>query len=690
MMLSTKRSRWLVASAVLALSLSACSERKQPTAKEKPFTQSQLERGLIPSDYAPGEITRLCDEALDTVMAQIASIKALSDEDKKNFTLTHLAFETAMADFTDKTSPLTFMGYVSESETLRDEGTECEAKLGDFYPTLISDRDLYLSLKDAEGANAEEKRLASETLRSFELNGMHLNDADLAQLKKLNQDLSKLETEFSSNLNEDVSSINFTEAELQGVSQAFLNRLTRNPDGTFKVTTKSTDYVQVMENAVSADTRKKMLFAYQNRAPENTALLEQAIQIRQQIAKLLGYDTWADAQIVGRMAPDAKTVLDFLTGLKDKLAERNKQDLDKLLAYKRELDPSATSVEIWDVSFLANGLKKRDFSLDDEKIAEYFPADTVMKGMFEIYSKLLGVTYEKVEDAKVWSPGVNQYKVIDNTTNSVVAYFYSDTIPREGKYGHAAAFPLIAGRRLADGSYSVPVASIVANFTPPANGKPSLLLHDEVSTLFHEFGHIMQQVLTRAPYASLSGTSVARDYVEAPSQMLENWVWNSDILDLISGHYETGEKLPADLRTQMIAAKNFNQGYAYTRQLVYGLFDMKIHSTDGPVDVTKIFEETHLELHGIPAIEGGHFPAGFGHMMGGYDAGYYGYLWSEVYAQDMFSRFETEGLLNETAGRDYRRLILEQGNMTNALELITQFLGRAPTFDAFYRALGIQ
>lgn len=663
--------------------LTACPQTSQIASVDTPT--------LIRYDYSEGEITKLCAASIEKAKAVVTSIKALSEKQKKDFDLTQLAFESAIADLNDETSPLTFMGYVSENEKLRDEAMACEESVGQFYPTLSSDKQLYLSLKIARGRNKAEKRLAEQTLISFEKNGMNLSDEKLAELISLKQKLTTLQTEFSENLNNDVSTVIFSKEELKGATETFLNRLKKTEDGRYIVTTKSTDYLQVAENVESSETRKKMLFAYQNRAAEkNTKLLEDAILLRQKIASVLGKKTWAEVQIQGRMAPSSEEVLSFLNGLKAKLSEKSRSDIAKLLAYKKELDPKATEVNIWDLAYLSYGLKKRDYDVDAEKIAEYFPAETVVKGMFEIYSTLLGVNYEKVEDAKVWSKGVNLYKVIDGETRKVLSYFYTDTIPREGKYGHAAAFSLIFGR-VKEGKYTLPVSSIVANFTPPAGEKPSLMTHDDVETLFHEFGHIMHQVLTRAPYASLSGTAVAQDFVEAPSQMLENWVWDSEILNRISGHYQTGEKLPTELRNKMIAAKNFNLGYSYTRQLLYGLFDMSIHTTEGAVDVTKVFNDKHAELLGVPAIEGGHFPASFGHMMGGYDAGYYGYLWSEVYAQDMFSKFESSkvGLLDSKVGGEYRQYILQSGNMKDAGDLLKGFLGREPNADAFYKKLGI-
>jgi thimet oligopeptidase len=295
-----------------------------------------------------------------------------------------------------------------------------------------------------------------------------------------------------------------------------------------------------------------------------------------------------------------------------------------------------------------------------------------------------------VKDAQVWSPDVKLYQINDNKDNRLIGYFYTDFVPRPYKYGHAAAFPQISGRVLPNGSYSLPVAAIVANLAAPANGKPSLLSHDDVETVFHEFGHIMHMTLTRAPYASLSGSNVAQDFVEAPSQMLENWVWDADVLNRLSGHYlDHSQKLPADLLQKMIAARDFDQGYYYTRQLMLALTDMDYHTADGAVDTAAVYNRNYQEMIGVKPVEGGHFAGTFGHLMGGYDAGYYGYLWSLVYATDMFTRFQDGGLLSPQVGGDYRRVILEKGNSKDAIDLLGEFLGRAPNSEAFYKKLHI-
>ncbi|RYZ98856.1 MAG: peptidase, partial [Proteobacteria bacterium] len=420
-------------------------------------------------------------------------------------------------------------------------------------------------------------------------------------------------------------------------------------------------------------------------------LFERAVAVRGEIAKLLGFANWADYKTASKMAGNAKAVNDFLDGLKGKLSSRNRADLDNLLKFKKELDPSAKTLDPWDTAYLSNQLQKRDYNIDQEKIREYFPADLVIDGMFKIYSKMLGVRFEEVKDAKVWAKDVHLYAVYDQKGTSPIAYFHTDFFPRPGKYGHAAAFPLRSGRRLSDGSYLPPVTSIVSNFTAPADGKPSLLTHDEVSTAFHEFGHIMHMTLTKAAYASLSGASVRWDFVEAPSQMLENWVWSPQILDLVSGHYlDHAKKLPKAMFKQMLLARDFNQGMAYTRQLLFAIFDMTVHTQQGSVELLSTYDRLYREIAGLEPMAGNRTPGTVGHFMGGYDAGYYGYLWSEVFAQDMFSKFNQKDLTSNKIGGRYRRAVLEQGGMKEPGELLREFLGREPRNDAFLKRLGIK
>ena len=680
--------------------LGACSSQQPAPETTQPLSPTPVDSSKektneikigIRTSYEPtklGDLTVLCNQALQRAEESLKEIVAKKSDKAL------LQFEDAMAEFVDAILPLQFMKDVSTDEKIREEGAICEEKSNQFFVSVSTRKDIYEAVKEFKPSNASETRLLNETLRTFKQNGLALPDKELAEVRELKTELVKLEVQFSKNLNEDNSTVEFTAAELEGVSAAFLASHNKTDDGKYIITTKRPDYAEVMENAKSGETRKRIHFAYENRvAKENTPLMEQAIVLRQKIAKKLGYDTWADAQTDGRMAGNAKTVRERLMGLKEKLLPRYQADLEKLEAMKKELEgPKAGPFTAWDFLYFANQLKKKDYALDDDEIREYFPKDHVMNGLFEVYSKLLGVTFHEEKNASIWAEGVKLYGVYDKKDPSkAISYFYTDLAPREGKYGHAAAFTLREGRTLADGSYSVPISAIVANFKKPDGNKPTLLNHDEVETLFHEFGHIMHQTLTRAPYRSLSGTSVARDFVEAPSQMLESWAWKPEVLNLLSGHYNNiAQKLPQELLNRMLAAKDFNKGYHYMRQILFGTFDLTIHTKSGKVDVVKEFDEHYKNTLLVEPLDGGHFAASFGHLMGGYDAGYYGYIWSEVYAADMFTAFDGEGLLlSPEVGARYRKHILEQGAMEEPLELVRQFLGREPNDEAFSKKLGI-
>lgn len=689
------------------LGLVGCSEssNSSPSSEVFALTGAQMPPAFckasgvaepIRGHYQPTEVTGLCEAAVIRAQKEIDTL-ASRPETAQTIDNTLMAFETSIADFNDAVMPLTFTGYTATDEDIRQEGSACEQKIGEFFVDVYTRRDLYLALSSQTLKNAtktpEQNRLLEQTLLSFEQNGLKLDDAALAQVKDLKTQLSNKESQFSTNLNADVSTVSFSSEELKGAPSDFLGRLKKTADGQYFVTTKSTDYNDLMQNVSVSESRHKMLSAYMNRGGEaNTRLLEEAVVLRSRLAKTLGFASWADVRTAGRMAKSSAQVLTFLNNLKEKLSVRNQSDLQQLLDFKKQMDPSAVTLDAWDNIYYAYQLQKRDFNLDNEKIREYFPSQTVVAGIFDVYSTLLGVKFVEVQNGAVWADNVKLYEIHNASDCQLLGYFYTDFIPRAGKYGHAAAFPLISGRVLGSGNYSLPIASIVANFTPPLGDKPSLLTHDEVETFFHEFGHIMHQTLTRAPFASLSGAAVAQDFVEAPSQMLENWAWNANILGRISGHYlDANQKLPSALLSQMLAAKNFQQGSRYTKQLLYALFDMTLHTKENitKVDVTKTYDQLYKEIIGQDPLPGSHFPAGFGHLMGGYDAGYYGYLWSDVYAQDMLSKFPATDLTDSQVGRRYRETVLAQGNMKDALEVLKEFLGREPSSEAFFKMLGL-
>lgn len=644
----------------------------------------------VKSGYAKGDITKACEQAFRNANASFDAIAQTPEKDR-SIDNTLLRFEETMGDYSDATAPLSLMGYVHPYKDIAAEGSACEEKAGVFSVNTYSRRDLYDAIRTGTPRNADETRLLNRTVRLFERNGLALPDDQLAKVREMKAELAALETRFQANLNSDNTTLGFTADELAGVPPEALSTFTKTDRGTYLVTTKYPDYSAVMSNAENAGTRKAMSIAYANRqAGPNTKLLEDAIVLRENIAHELGYGTWADYRIDGRMAGNKENVQNFLDQLKGPLEQKAREELATLLAIKQQRDPQATSVNAWDIAYLNEQLRRQQYALDDEAIRPYFPLDPTLTEIFSRYEGPLGTRFYEVKDAKVWADGVKLYRIDNASSGSTIAYLYLDLHPREGKYSGGMMYPLTAGRAVPGGNYSVPVVAIVANFRGPDGSKPSLLSHDDVDTLFHELGHALHATLTRAPYATLSGSNVEWDFVEAPSQALEEWAWQPQVLDAISGLYTNrSQKLPADLRDRMIAARDMDAGYSYTRQLMYADEDMMFHTASGPVDVTNVSNTLYRELIGIPPAPGAHEPATIGHFMGGYDAGYYSYLWSEVYALNIFAKFKEDGLASPATGSEYRHWILEPGNMQDGGVLLKGFLGREPTTAAFYKRLNI-
>ncbi len=665
--------------------LAGCTSSSPRSVQRAP----QFKRDLIAVSFKPGELSAKCSQALVQFSSEMnAQVTNAFD------------FDRVWSSFNDTIQPLVFMGYVSNDEATRSEASQCEAKTNVALADIFTHRRLYKIVKTTTVQDMDQERLVIELRRQFEKSGMTLNQRKLEKFRKLQAELADLEAQYMKNYNSDTTTIQFAASDLSGVSDTFLSglqKLDTGPGGPhYVVTTKITDAMEVLMNATSSETRRKMLLAFENRGGAiNSGILARAIVLREQIAKIIGFKNWADYRIKGNMAKNSKNVMKMLNDLKSKLAPRYAKERDQLVQAKQQMvDANATQLDPWDVRYLAYQIQKRDYQLDDDVLKQYFPKDRVVAGLFSVYSTLLGLHFKEVKGASVWASDVKLYAIVDDARQSVIGYFYTDFDPRPGKYGHAASFPLILGHQTANG-YSLPVSAIVANFNPPTNGLPSLLTYTEVRTLFHEFGHIMHQTLTRAPYGYLSGTNVAQDFVEAPSQMFERWVENPMILRKVSGFYkEPVQPIPDALIAKIIASQRYEHenlptGYYYMRQLVLALTDMALHTATKPVDPDATYARIHRELLGFDPIQDSHFMASFSHLMNGYDAGYYGYLWSQVYADDMFSEFKKEGLLNGQVGMRFRSAILEQGNMAPALSLISTFLGRQPNNEAFFENLGI-
>lgn len=657
-------------------------------------------------DLPPEQVTTLCQESLDRAKEGYKAIVDIPDAER-TFPNTVQAFDHVGWDMNDESASPQFLKYVSTDKAVRKAGHECEILLEDFSVDIYSREDLYEALKSygdkGEALEGEDKKLLEKTLLAYKRNGFGLPVETRAKIKKLNKELVQIELEFGKNLNEVNDFLAVTAEELEGLPQDFIDNREKLPDGRFKVTLDYPDYLPFMRNAKDPRARQALESLYSDRAvTTNVVLLKKVLRIRRRIAGLMGYADHASFVQEDRMAKNPDNVREFLDALKGRLRQKAEAELQVLLDLKREEEGGkADRIFNWDFAYYHNKLKKTKYAVDDEEVKKYFPLDAVTQGMFTIYQKLLGVRFEEVTPSGAWHPDVKLFSLSDSESGELRGHFYMDLFPREGKYKHAAAFTLIKGRELASGSYQKPVSAVVANFTKPTETAPSLLKHGEVETYFHEFGHIMHQILTRARHGRLSGTSVARDFVEAPSQMLENWVWNRHMLKAISAHYQDRDKkLPTKLIKRMIEAKNLNAGLRYSRQLFYASIDLAYHSLpavteegskkeeEEPLDTTALYSRLKDEIALVPMSPGTHPESSFGHLMG-YDAAYYGYLWSEVYAADMYSLFEKEGVLNPELGRRYRELILEPGRSLDEAGQLKKFLGREPNQDAFFKSIGL-
>jgi Zn-dependent oligopeptidase len=553
---------------------------------------------------------------------------------------------------------------------------------------LFTREDVFKALNEyaAKGEKLGEvdARLLEKTLLDFKRNGLGLEPRARSRVKKLMKELIGVELDFSKNLREVSDALEVTEAELKGLPDDFKAHLKKTETGKYLVTMNYPDYVPFMDGADNGDARRRLEHMYNNRCvPANIELMEKAIALRRKIAKLLGYPTYADYVLADRMAADSANVFAFLERTWAKLKTKGRRELRDRLKLKGGEDKVMRS---WEWRYYNNQLKKSKYSIDHEKIKEYFPLETVVKGMFEVFGEVFGVSFVPAR-LETWHKDVRAYEV-KNSDGGVAAYFYFDLFPREGKYKHAACFGIRHGRELPDGSYELPAAAIVSNFPAPSGDSPALLKFDDVVTLFHEFGHVTHNIFTKAKYCKFSGTSVSRDFVEVPSKMLENWAYDPAVLRRISGHYKNpAEKLPEELIKKLIAAKNMDSGLVYLRQLFFSLLDMRYHTARGKVNTTKVYDRLMKKISLIPLSPDTHPQANFGHLMGGYEAGYYSYLWSEVIAMDLFGAFEASGVLNPETGAKYRELILAPGRSYDEAGQVAKFLGRPAGEEAFLKSI---
>lgn len=614
---------------------------------------------------------------------------------ERTFENTIMGYERAFDNYGNALGMSGFLSYVSTDKKFRDAANDLQMQISQYMVDVATRRDVYKAIREYTDTNPRldpvQAKLVKEMLIGFKNSGMDLNDADLEKFKALNKEKAEYIIKFDKNIQEYKDPLAVTQEQLQGLGEDYIKKLSKTDDGKYLVTLDYPDYVPFMQNADDEQARKELEFKFNRRGgQENVELLEKTLTLRREIARLLGYKNHAELRLEDRMAKNPKTVMAFLKDLQKKLKPLGKKEDQEMIAYKNsKTGKNSRTLYSWESGYWSNKFRKENLELDSEKIKEYFPSQVVIDGMLDLFGGVFGITFEPV-DIPVWHPDVKAFKIKDKASGELVAYFYMDLYPREGKYKHAACFGLVEGEEKQDGTYQNPFVAIVANLNKPSGDTPSLLKHSEVETLFHEFGHVLHNALTKAKYSAFSGTSVSWDFVEAPSQMLERWAWDPQVLKKISKHYKTGEALPDDLIKRMIAAKNFGAGGMYLRQDFFAQYDMTLHTADTTPDTTKLYFELTKKIRGLPLTKGTIPQASFGHIMGGYDAGYYGYLWSEVIAEDFFGEFKKNGIFNPETGLKFRREILEKGGTLDEEKMVENFLGRPAENKPFLKSIGLE
>ena len=594
-------------------------------------------------------------------------------------------------------SPGYLMGSVHTSEEIRNEELEASKNIENYITELSLNEDLYnavvayASTAEAKSLKGLRKKYLDDLLLDYKRIGFTLSKDEREKVKTVLDVLTDLGLEFDKNIRAAQDTLFLDPIDLAGLPDNYKKERLQN-NGKYAIEMTYPSYVPSMDQAESDEAREALRFKFNNRArAENIGVLNDILRNRMKMVKLLGYNSYAEYRTEDRMARNPKNVWDFENDLKQQLREKAENDVTEMLTIKSvRLGKNAKTIHPWEAGFYENQVKLKKYNLDREEVRQYFEFNNVTEGLFTIYQQLFNVRFEKVQNPSVWHEDVQMFSIYDKTSGALIGNFYLDMFPRANKYGHAAAFSVIMGKMTNNG-YQKPATALVCNFPKPTDFQPSLLTHENVETYFHEFGHLVHGVLTTSQLISYAGTSVARDFVEAPSQMLENWVWQKESLSLFAKHYETGEVIPEELLEKMIAAKNINSGTKALQQIFYGIYDFTLNDgfdPDGNKSTTELIKELKNEITFYPYQEGTHQQASFGHLYG-YGAAYYGYKWSEVYAQDMFSVFEANGILNPDIGLKYRRIILEKGGTVDPYELVKEFLGREPNSEAFLRSMGI-
>jgi thimet oligopeptidase len=574
------------------------------------------------------------------------------------------------------------MSEVHPEEAIRDAARECEQEVSRFYSDLALDRDMYdaLAAVDVSTADAQTRRFLEHTLRDYRRAGVDKPPEVRERLKQIDEELTRLGQHFSKNISEDVRAVEVKDPKrLAGLPQDFRDAHAPSDKGTIRITTDYPDYNPFMTYADDDELRRELYVKFRSRGDQaNEQVLHDILQLRKEKATLLGYANWADYITADKMIGSGDRAAEFLEKVWKLAKPRAEQDYSELLRQLKTVDPKATTVADWQKVWLENLVKKQRYEVDASEVRQYFPYQRVLAGLLEITSEIYEITYAKVAEP-AWHASVLVYDVMRGKQK--LGRIYLDMHPREGKYKHAAQFPLKDGVR----GVQLPEGVLVCNFP---EGQPALMEHDDVVTMFHEFGHLMHHVLGgHQPWITQSGVATEWDFVEAPSQMFEEWAWTHETLARFARHHETGEVIPQELVDKMRKADKFGLGTATVQQIFYAAISLAFHRAD-PDKLDQLTEVKRLQKHYTPFayVPGTKFHTSFGHLVG-YSAMYYTYQWSLVIAKDLLTPFERAGLMATDVTRAYRDKVLVPGGSRDAAELVRDFLGREYDFSAYERYL---
>lgn len=611
-------------------------------------------------------------------------------------------------------SPISHLHAVRQSPTLRAAYHACLPKLTAYHTELEQNETLYqmvVALAESDQyqqLDYAQKKVIENELRDFRLAGVHLPAAEKKRYAEIQARLAKLTTHFEENLLDATAEWSLPVQHAEELAGIPTHTLTAAQDAAqakgivgWLLTLHFPCYYSVITHAQNRTLREKMYSAYVTRASDyssnknldNSAVMIEILQLRHELSHLLGFQNYAELSLATKMVKSPQKVLDFLHELVGYARNKAQEELAELTAYAQQLD-GITQLQAWDIAYYSEKLREQKYGVSDEILRPYFPINQVLQGMFELIERLYNMQVREITNIDTWHPDVRFFAIYDEDGH-LRGEFYLDLYARENKREGAWMDECRERHRLRDGTIQTPIAYLTCNLTPPDQEHPALLTHEEVLTLFHEFGHGLQHMLTQIDYAGVSGINgVAWDAVELPSQFMEFFLWEKHVLEFVSAHYQQINPLPSELYEKMLAAKNFQNALHILRQLEFALFDFRLHleysSEKGAGQIQQMLDEVRKQISVIPVPPFNRFQHGFSHIFaGGYAAGYYSYLWAEILASDAFAKFKEHGVLDATTGHEFLKTILEQGGAREPMELFTAFRGREPTLAAFLEQCGL-